>query len=233
MISHRLAILGALLFTADPAPAQTPAPPAAVGCLASPTPGTAAIPYQPQPGDIVVSDDFNRFYHFVFKFADTAPPTHAAIVFAGVDGKPTLLDLTGPSLFNSKVTLFDIESRLQTYPGVIQVRRLRQPLTPEQSQELTKFAHAQEGKGFAIGRIVLMVTPACPRHGLRQSLFGHTYLDRKRWFCSEMVVAACAKSGLLDARSCRANAIYPRDLAVDERLDLSHLYHPPQTWTAR
>ena len=46
------------------------------------------LPYRPQPGDIVVYDDFNRFFHFIFQFADTAPPTHAAMVIAGPTANP-------------------------------------------------------------------------------------------------------------------------------------------------
>jgi hypothetical protein len=113
------------------------------------------------------------------------------------------------------------------------VRRLRTPLTQEQSRELTSFAHDQCGKRFAFGRVLLQGTPFCPRSGLRHALFGHTYLNRQRWFCSELVIAACCKASLLDPRSCCGNALYPRDLAVDERFDLSPLYHPPMTWSPR
>jgi len=237
MMSLRLVTLGAWLLTATMAPGQTPGGSIlAVGYLVT-SPSDAPAPhgfaYRPQPGDIVISDDFNRFYHLALKFADTAPPTHASIVFASADGKPMLLDLTGPHLLTSKVMLLDVDARFQSYPGVIQVRRLRQPLTPEQSRELTEFALAQQGKRFAIGRIALMGTPFSARNGLRNTLFGHTYLNRNRWFCSELVIAACAKASLIDPRACCGNAIYPRDLAVDQHLDLSLLYHPPLTWTPR
>ena len=84
------------------------------------------LPYRPQPGDIVVYDDFNRFFHFIFQFADTAPPTHAAMVIAGSDGKPALLELTGPKVLTSHVTIMDVDQRFGSYPGMIMVRRIRE-----------------------------------------------------------------------------------------------------------
>jgi hypothetical protein len=189
-------------------------------------------PYEPQPGDIVLYDNFNKLYHLAFKIAKTAPPTHAALVVARPDGTPALLELTGPRMITAKVSIIDVEARLNSYPGVIMVRRLREPLTPEQSHDLTKFAQAETGKSFAFGRVLLQGTPFSPRTGLGRELFGKTHLTRNRWFCSEMVVAGCATARLVDPKTHFANATYPRDLAYDETLDLSPLYHPPVYWTA-
>jgi hypothetical protein len=191
---------------------------------------TQAQPYVPQPGDLLLYDDFNPFYHFAFWVAHTAPPTHSAIVIAREDGSSASLELTGPRVLTAKVCLVDVEPRLAHYPGIVMVRRLRQPLTAEQSRELTRFAHAQVGKSFAVGRVAMQATLLSPRFGLGRCLFGQTCLDRDRWFCSELVVAACATCGVLDPRAHCANALYPRDLAVDETLDLSRLYHPPVVW---
>src|SRR5215471_6934822 len=65
---------------------------------AAPEEGTGPLitPYEPRPGDIVLYDDFNRFFHFCFKLAQTGAPIHAAMVIARADGTPALLDLTGP-----------------------------------------------------------------------------------------------------------------------------------------
>jgi len=189
-----------------------------------------AIPYKPTPGDILLYDDYNKFFHMIFRWADTAPPTHASMVIEGADGKPALLELTGPKVITARVQIMDPEVRLNSYPGMILVRKIREPLTPEQSRDLTQFAYAQEGKAFALPRVVLMVTPFCPRTGLRKELFGNTYFDRKRWVCSELVVAACATAKLLDGKKCCANSVYPRDLAVDERLNLAGTHHAPVLW---
>jgi hypothetical protein len=184
----------------------------------------------PQPGDILLYDDFNPLFHFAFWVAHTAPPTHTAIVIAREDGSTASLELTGPKVLTAKVCLVDVEPRLAHYPGIVMVRRLRQPLTADQSRELSRFAQAQVGKSFAVGRVALQATLLSPRFGLGRCLFGHTSLDRDRWFCSELVVAACATCGVLDPRAHCANALYPRDLAVDETLDLSRWYHPPVVW---
>ena len=208
-----------------------------VGYLAPATPlntnpQSKPSPYEPQAGDIVLYDNFNKLYHLAFKIAKTAPPTHAALVVARPDGTPALLELTGPRMITAKVSIIDVETRLRSYPGIIMVRRLRQPLSPEQSHDLTQFAQTETGKSFAFGRVLLQGTPFSPRDGLGRELFGKTHLTRNPWFCSEMVVAGCARARLLDPRTHFANATYPRDLAYDEKMDLSPLYHPPVHWTA-
>ena len=229
--------LGVLLVLASSAHAQAPrlgAPcsPLAVGYLLPNNPDGKAIRYEPQPGDIVLYDDFNRFYHVIFKLANSGAPTHVAMVVTRPDGTQALLELTGPTMVFAKVTIVDVEPRFKSYPGIIMVRRVRTPLTPEQCHELTEFAKSQSGKSFAIGRVILQATPFCPRSGLRRELFGKTYPTRNRWFCSEMVVAGCASAHVLDAKAHVANATYPRDLAFDETIDLSAAYHPPLLWNA-
>src|SRR5207253_3359022 len=117
-------------------------------------------------------------------------------------------EMTGPEFWLAKVHHLEVGTRLHGYPGAIMVRRPHTPLTPAQSAALTRFALAQEGKDFALGRLALQATPFRCRGGLRQYLFGHTYLDRSRWICSEIVIAAAAHAGLLDPRAYPANAMY-------------------------
>jgi hypothetical protein len=112
------------------------------------------------------------------------------------------------------------------------VRLLREPLTPEQSRDMTQFGQSQVGRGFALHRCMLLGTPFCPKLGIRRACFGRTYFNRHRWFCSEMVVAAGTTAHLFDPHMHPANATRPRDLAFDETMDLSALYHPVQPWTA-
>jgi hypothetical protein len=186
-------------------------------------------PYHPQPGDVVLYTLSK--YEKWFRLAGTGPPTHAGIVFARPEGTPAILELTGPRVMLAKVCHLDVGPRLLEYPGEIMVRQPRTPLTAEQSAALTNFALAQEGDDFARGRLILQGTPLRCRYGLRLQLFGHTYLDRRRWICSEIVIAAAASAGMLDPSAYPANAMYPRDLAFDERYDLSHAYKPPVAWT--
>jgi hypothetical protein len=125
----------------------------------------------------------------------------------------------------------EVEERFRTYPGDVAVRRIRKPLTPEQSRDLTQFAEGEVGKRFALWRCILLGTPFCPRTGWRREYFGHTYPTRNRWFCSELVVAAGTSAHLFDGKRFPANATVPRDLAVDELMDISDLYHSPAPWT--
>jgi hypothetical protein len=193
---------------------------------------THAVPYYPQAGDIFLYDDLVPLHHLIFKLAGTGPPTHAAIAFEQPDHKVVLLELTGPTFVKAKVVFMEVTPRLKTYEGNVLVRRLRQPLTEEQSAGLTQFAQDQEGKNIAFKRGLLQGTPFRARTGLRRQFFAHTYFDRKRWFCSEMVVAAGCSGHFLDPKVYHANAMYPRDLAFDENYDLSGLYHKPLPWTA-
>jgi hypothetical protein len=231
-------LLGAASWCHGQQPGAEPARRTPAGYLILPTPVVrvsypSVQPYWPQPGDIIVYDNTNKFFHMLFKIAHTSPPTHAAMVIARPDGTPALLELAGPRTMTAQVCIMEVESRLTTYPGTVQVRRIRQPLTLEQSNDLTRFADAQVGKNFALGRCMLLGTPFCARDGLRREWFGHTYTDRRRWFCSELVVAAGASAHLYEPTAHCANATVPRDLAVDERIDLSHLYYPPVAWTAK
>lgn len=208
------------------------------GYLLTPTPVVrvsypAVQPYWPQPGDILVYDNDNKLFHWMFKVARSAPPTHASMVIARADGTPALLELAGPHTLTAEVCIMDVAPRLESYHGTIEVRRIRRPLTQEQSDNLTRFAESQVGKRFALWRCMLMATPLCPREGLRREWFGHTYQSRHRWFCSELVVAAGAHARLYDWSTYQANATTPRDLAVDELMDLSQLYHPPARWSAQ
>src|SRR5262249_35844590 len=188
------------------------------------------VPYFPQPGDMLFYDDKIPLHHIAYKVAGTDAPTHASIAFEAPDHHTVLLELTGPRAIFATVQVMEADPRLRDYSGRIIMRRLRQPLLPEQSAALTDFALAQEGKGFATGRGLLQLTPFRARFGLRRCLFAHTYFDRCRWLCSELVVAAATAAGVLDCDSYPANAIYPRDLAFDETIDLSSIYEPPVEW---
>lgn len=190
-------------------------------------------PYYPCPGDILLYDFSDRMISVFLKFAGTSGPMHAAIVVERPDGTPAILEVgpnSKPQAF-TRTFILDVQPRLENYPGKIMVRKPRTPLTKEQSAELTDFALAQQGKKFAVGRLILQGTPFRCRHGLRHMLFAETNLNRSRWICSENVVAAATVAGILDPNVYFANAMYPRDLAFDEHYDLSPVYHPPVMWT--
>ena len=131
-------------------------------------------------------------------------------MIAREDGTPAILEVgpnSQPHAF-TKTYIVDVQSRLESYPGVILVRRCKKTLTPEQSAALTCFAHAQEGKEFAVGRLLLQATPCRCRTGLRRMLFAETIYERRRWICSENVVAAAAVAGILDPK------VYPANTSI-------------------
>jgi hypothetical protein len=113
------------------------------------------------------------------------------------------------------------------------VRRLHKPLSAEQSAHLRDFALAQEGKPYALGRLLLQLTPLRPRGSVFADYIGRTVLDRERWICSELVVAAATVGGVLDPDLFPANMVYPRDLAYDEQFDFSAHYSAPAMWYPR
>lgn len=190
-------------------------------------------PYFPQPGDLLIYDNCSKFLSFAFRMIGSDTPIHAAIVIERPDGTPAILEVgpnSRPHAF-TKTFIVEVWPRLESYPGIVMVRRPRTPVTHEKSVELTHFAEAQVGKKFAVGRLALQGTPFRCRCGLRQSLFAKTCFDRDRWICSENAVAAATIAGILDPKVHFANAMYPRDLAYDERYDLSEQYFDPVMWS--
>jgi hypothetical protein len=186
--------------------------------------------FAPREGDIVLYDSHQPWITRVYRLVGTDGPLHAGIVYKKADGTPALLE--AGANYHFKVGSYDVPTRFGEYDGTILVRRLRAPLTPEQSKKLTEFCEKQEGKFYAVGRLVLQGTPLKAR-GKLTSLLGRTSLDRDRWICSELVVAAATAAGVLDGKDFPANGIYPRDLAYDEQFNLGRFYHVPALWYPR
>jgi hypothetical protein len=199
---------------------------------------TRAIePYCPHEGDIVLFDDHNKFWFYMYKLVGSGMPDHSGIVVNLPDGRPAILE-SGPDdgkLIGLRVGLLDpvprLEEFLLQYHGTIYVRRLKAPLSQEQSNRLTDFALAQDGKRYALGRLLLQATPCRCRSGLRAKYFASTYMDRSGWLCSELVVAAGTAAGLFDPRIHHANRIYPLDMFDDKTYDLSGTWFPPAVWS--
>jgi hypothetical protein len=187
--------------------------------------------YVPRPGDLVFFDDHSRKWEALYRWRGSGPPFHSGIVFALPDGSPALLE-AGPD-DTLWVEILDAVPRLQSFQGDIWVRQLRRPLCPEKSAELTAFALRQQGKRYALGRLLLQGTPIRCRGERRCKWWGKTRLDRCSWLCSEVVVAAGTVAGLFDPRVHFANAIYPRDIIFDDKYaDLGATWHEAARWTA-
>lgn len=185
-------------------------------------------PYLPQPGDLVFYAHESLRSLFFYTLARTGKPYHSGIVVNLPDGRPAILE-AGPYDY-LHVYLMDALPRMRTHQGAIWVRRLRVPLSPEQSARLTAFALEQTGKRFALFRLVREVTPFRAHGWLHGQLFGSAQIDRRTWFCSELVVAAAAVAGLVDPHVVKPNTIYPRDLFRDRPFDLKPCWEEPRRW---
>jgi hypothetical protein len=198
-------------------------------------------PYCPQPGDIVLSTDGSVFWKTMHNLAGTSHPTHSMIVFARPDGTMGILE-GGPHdtlhcrALDALPHLFSYEAE-----GRVWVRRRAVPLTPEQSARLTEFALSTDGKRFGLGRLGLQLTVFRTRGPVRTAFIGKPHgVERESYFCSEMVMEALVYAGLVDCRTARPSATYPRDLFFDASINLylnKHLklypeWDPPARWTS-
>ena len=198
-------------------------------------------PYMPQPGDIVLSADTSTFWLLMHNLAGTSHPTHSMIVFAMPDGRMAILE--GGPHDTLKCRVLEALPHMFTYEheGRVWVRRRTCPLTPEQSARLTEFALAVDGRPFSLSRLAGQLTPFRARGPIRTAFLGKPRgLNRKGYFCSDLVVEAYVYAGLMDARTARPAATYPRDLMLDRspnlylnrHLKLAPAWEPPARWTS-
>jgi hypothetical protein len=200
-----------------------------------------AVPYVPQPGDLFLATDralWSRAGHWL---AGGAGVHHSAILFQRRDGRVGLLE-AGP-FYSVRVEVLDPLDHVREHVGKgdrVWIRRRCLPLTPEQTARLTAFAEAQEGKSFAILRLLRQLTPFRSRGPVRTAFLGRSHGERQRYFCSELVLEACLAAGLLDPDTTRPAATYPRDLFfgrsknpyLDKHLNLEEAgWCPPARWT--
>ncbi len=193
------------------------------------------VRYAPREGDLIFYDDRNIGWTLLFAYAGTGPPLHMGMVVKKSNGKLAVLE-AGPD-DTVWVKLLDLDKRLpqfnEDYKGTIQIRRCKKELTAEQSNALTKFAEAQDGKRYAVARLLLQGTSLRSRGPVRELVLGKTVLDRDSWICSELSVAAGTVVKLFDPKVVYANVAYPRDLVNNERYDLSANWHDAAMWVAK
>lgn len=195
----------------------------------------AHLRYEPREGDLVFFDDKNTAWNALFAYAQTGPPLHMGLVFKKSDGFYVLE--AGPD-DTTRVSILHLEKRLhqfhQHYPkGTVQIRRCKKELAAAESQALTKFALAQDGKRYAVGRLLLQGTAVRTRGPVREKLFGATVLDRDSWICSELSVAAGTVAKLFDPKVVHSNVAYPKDLVDNARYVLGPVWHDAALWSPR
>jgi hypothetical protein len=195
-------------------------------------------PYVPQPGDIMVYTDSNRFWEITHDLALAFQPHGSGIVVRRPDGSLGILE-AGPNDTLSCGVL-DLLPHLCQYEakGPVWIRKRKTPLTSEQSACLTEFAMRQGGKRFALIRLGGQLTPLRSRGPLRTYFLGGPHGDRSGYFCSELVLEAAVYAGLLDPKTTRPAATYPHELFFDRSINfylnrhftLANDWDPPARW---
>ena len=197
--------------------------------------------YLPQPGDIMLRLDHSIFWRVTHYMALAFDPNGSAIVFARPDGTLAILE-AGPN-DTQWVGVLDLLPHLREYEaaGRVWIRKRKVPLTKEQSDRLTAFALAQEGKRFALIRLAGQLTLLRSRGPIRTHFVGTPQGDRKSYFCSELVCECCVAAGLLDPERTRPSATYPHDLFygrsfnpfINQNLDVNCSWYPPARWVSK
>jgi hypothetical protein len=196
-----------------------------------------AVPYQPQAGDILLFTDDMAIWNITYKLAFTGPPYHASIVVKMPDGEFRLLE-SGPN-DTFYVRLCVIPNRLQTWKGLIHVRRREVPLTQEESDRLTTFALRQEGKRYSFVKLAGQLTPLRARTPLKIMFMSKCDGECSNYSCVSIVLEACVYAGLLDKETSRPRATYPQDMFwdksnnwyINKHLKLAPIWSPPRLWT--
>jgi hypothetical protein len=194
----------------------------------------------PEAGDIVLSTDRDGFWQVTFTLAGTSHPHHAGIVIKRSDGSMAVLE-AGP-YDTTHIEILDWHAHLLKYSGEggVWIRSRKIPLTQGQSDRLTEFAYMQLGKRFALVRLGAQLTPFRSRGPLRTYFIGGPHgPNRCSYFCSETVLEAGVYAGILDPKTTRPCATYPRDMFFDNscnlylrsHFNLSPCWYPPARWT--
>jgi hypothetical protein len=229
---------GALLASADEAPIGSYLYQPAY-CLDDVLRGPAEA-YLPQPGDVLLATDDNKFWALTHNLAFAFEPHNSAIVVARRDGSLGILE-AGPN-DTTHCRILDMLPHLEEYAakGPVWIRRRKTPLTPEESCRLTDFAHRQDGKFFALIRLGGQLTPLRSRGPLRTWVLGKPRGDRMGYYCADLVCESGVAAGVLDPATTRPSATYPHDLFFDHsynpyisrHLPLADGWYPPARWTS-
>ena len=196
--------------------------------------------YQPQPGDMFFSTDKWWIIRFGHKIAGAHAPHHSGIILQKPNGQFCTLEAGPHNCLTIKI--LDMGESLASYEAagnMVWVRRRSVPLTKEQSARLTQFAMAQDGKRFALFRMLGQVTHLGSRGLLWTGMVGSPNGDRDSYFCAELVTESCGIAGLLDPNRIHPCCTYPSDLFfgrspnqyVNETLDINLSWEPPARWT--
>jgi hypothetical protein len=197
--------------------------------------------YVPQPGDVLLATDVNWFWSLTHDIAGAGEPHNSAIIVQRRDGRLGVLE-AGPNDC-VWVKIEDLLPHLKEYAdkGPVWIRKRKMPLTAEQNALMTEWAEKQVGKRFALGRLLVLITPFRDRGPLRTEYLGKPHGDRSSFYCAELVLESCVAAGLVERETSRPSATYPHDLFFDhsynryisKHLPLVHDWEPPARWLDR
>jgi hypothetical protein len=187
--------------------------------------------YDPQPGDLYFGWSGGMPQKAAYRLVLAGPPSHVGMFVRMPGGEMMVLEATTDEPdYGDKPGVFLRPAlwRLQTYQGPVWIRKLRCPLTPEESADLTQFALCQVGKPFARWRSILISPFARPTKGpLCAAITGPASLNRDKWFCSELLMAASVVIHRADRCRIKPTGTTPRDMFLDRQLDLSCHWEKP------
>lgn len=185
-------------------------------------------PYVPREGDMVFFNDHSVKWGLLYKMVGSDSPFHVGLIFKRPDGTCAIAEAGPNDTLHCRV--LDLAPRLHGWEHTLLIRRCKKQLTADQSAAMTKWSMEQDGKRYALGRLLLQATPVRCRAPLRRSIFGATYTDRDSYLCAELVIAGGTVGGIFDPSRHKANTIYPRDIVQNDVHDLADLYHDAQVW---
>jgi hypothetical protein len=181
--------------------------------------------YTPQPGDVLLLSDTNKFWTIMFRFALTGKPGHNLLVVEMPDGRLGTFEAGYGDTLWSRVTPLDY--RINSYHGYIWIRPRSEPLTLEQNQRLTEFAMTANGTHYALAGYIGQLTPFRARGPFRTAVMGKPTGIGRRYYCSQAVLEALVYAGAVDAHTSRPRATYPQDLFYDRSRNRYIDRHPP------
>jgi len=201
-----------------------------IGTLWARDSSSGGAPYVPTEGDILLFGSVTPIYTLTFPLARSWHPWHSALIVRRTTGDLAVFEVGGDNhgyaaLRPPAERLPDDLSKTYYRPRVW-VRRIKQPLTVEQSRELTAFVESQAYKRFVTQRhLALFLVPGRPLPKSDPS--------RDRWFCSEMVLEALVTAQVLSPQQVpRPEALTPRDVMLDCRVNLSGCWDAPLVYSA-
>jgi hypothetical protein len=164
-------------------------------------------------------------WSLLYTVALTGAPGHSGFVAGMPDGRLGILEA---GFNDSAWTRFTpLDYRLHQYRGSLWVRRKHVPLDPWQDARLTEFAVQADNTRYNVHEFTRLITPFRERGPIRTFVVGRPRGPGYRLVCSEAILEALAYAGVLDPKTIRPTATFPRDLFFDRSPNLFIHLHPP------